>query len=144
MATWLRDKNKSPFWSNTCCLQHLQLLKPQKIILQCYYIQIEIIFFRNLIPKLDVTPPDTETLRIFVTLPMLSLFENPKLFSELHSPFSRNLISLTKPAWSVVEKWISVQTAEYLKPYVYNFKVRVLIFYNSCRKGGKVSIWLII
>jgi hypothetical protein len=78
--------------------------------------------FRNLIPKLEVNPPDKEALRVFLTLPLFGIFENPKLCSELHCPFSRNLIRLSKSAWAVTEKWISELKSDYMLPYVKNLK----------------------
>jgi E3 ubiquitin-protein ligase HERC4 len=70
-----------------------------------------------------VAPVDRETLRIFILLPLLGLFENPRLFSELHCPFSRNLIGLPEAAWKILEKWIAAQKSDYLRPFVSNFKV---------------------
>ena len=99
--------------------------------------------FRILVPKLYVSPPDTETLRIFIILPLFSLFDDPKFFSELHSPVSRNRISLTKPAWNVIEKWISLQTAEYLRPYVNNFKVCCSLSNIFCFQRSGIIIWVI-
>ncbi len=57
----------------------------------------------------DTNPPDVETLRIFITLPLFSDFKNPDRYLEIHDPFVKAFISLPKPAFGVVEKWLANQ-----------------------------------
>ena len=70
-----------------------------------------------------MAPADREGLRIFVILPLSGLFENPKLFTELHCPFGSSFIYLPENASTTLEKWISRQSADYLRPFIANFKV---------------------
>jgi E3 ubiquitin-protein ligase HERC4 len=41
------------------------------------------------LPKLEMTPPDVETLRQFVTLPLFSEFSDESLYKEVHCQYSK-------------------------------------------------------
>ena len=73
-------------------------------IAHCTFALIETNPSRNLISKLSVAPADREGLRIFVILPLSGLFENPKLFTELHCPFGSSFIYLPENASTTLEK----------------------------------------
>ncbi|XP_059098839.1 probable E3 ubiquitin-protein ligase HERC4 isoform X1 [Tigriopus californicus] len=77
---------------------------------------------QSIIPKLKQTPPDVETLRVFLTLPLFHKFDDPTMHEELQTPFANNLISLDKNPWNVIEKWISQQDKSYLKGLVQKLK----------------------
>ena len=91
------------------------------------------------IPKLSQTPPDVETLRIFLTLPMYHRFQDPVLFEELHTPFSKSLISLDKNPWGVVEKWLCQQDAQYLRPLVLNIKKVIVHILKKKARSSSTS-----
>lgn len=77
---------------------------------------------QSIIPKLKQTPPDVETLRIFLTLPLFHKFDDPTKHEDLQTPFASHLISLDKNPWNVIEKWISQQDKSYLKGLVQKLK----------------------
>jgi E3 ubiquitin-protein ligase HERC4 len=56
----------------------------------------------NLLPSLVPSPPDVETLRVYLTLPFYHEFDNPKNYSVLHNPFGRTFLSLKTEAGKIV------------------------------------------
>lgn len=74
------------------------------------------------LPKLESSPPDVETLRMFLTLPMFNEFSRVDLYKEIHAPYAKGFIALPKAAWNVVEKWLALQSAEYILPLINNYK----------------------
>lgn len=91
------------------------------------------------IPNLRMTPPDVETLRIFLTLPLYHRFQDPELFEDLHTPFAKCLISLDKNPWSVVEKWLCQQDANYFKLIVQNIKKVVILILKKKTRSSVTS-----
>ncbi len=79
-------------------------------------------FTTFIVPNLNKTPPDVETLRIFLTLPLYRRFADPTLYDELQTPFATSLISLQKNPFTVVERWISERDSAYLLWVVGNLK----------------------
>ena len=57
-----------------------------------------------LIPSLVSSPPDVETLRIYLTLPLYHQFENPKHCDKLQAPFAKKAMSLKAEASKIVGK----------------------------------------
>ncbi|KAK3591313.1 hypothetical protein CHS0354_028420 [Potamilus streckersoni] len=68
-----------------------------------------------LLPSLPNSPPDVETLRLYLILPELHLFEEPKRFSTLIVPFGKAILDLDKPASKILagkcldQKWPILQ-----------------------------------
>lgn len=58
----------------------------------------------NLLPSLVASPPDVETLRLYLTLPFYHEFDNPKNYSVLHNPFGRTFLNLKTEAGTIVGK----------------------------------------
>jgi len=75
-----------------------------------------------ILPSLAKTPPDVETLRVFLTLPLYDKFEDASLYDELQTPYCSHIIALDKNPWRVVERWLAERDAPYLRRLVGNFK----------------------
>ncbi|PSN46654.1 hypothetical protein C0J52_07077 [Blattella germanica] len=56
----------------------------------------------NLLPSLALSPPDVESLRLYLTLPLYHEFDNPKNYSVLHNPFGRTFLNLKMEAGKIV------------------------------------------
>nr|CAD7435187.1 unnamed protein product [Timema monikensis] len=56
----------------------------------------------NLIPTLVPSPPDVETLRVYVTLPLYREFDNPKHYKVLQNPFGSAVLNLKTEAARVL------------------------------------------
>ena len=51
---------------------------------------------KYVLPRLENNPPDVETLRQFITLPLFNQFSDSSLYKDVHCPFSKGFISLPK------------------------------------------------
>ena len=90
------------------------------------------------LPNLSGNPPDVETLRIYLTLPMYHKFKDVGLFDELQIPFASHLLNLHKNAFTVVEKWLAVLGRDRFRNLVLNFKalaVHILKLKRSPKNG---------
>ncbi|KAL3877452.1 hypothetical protein ACJMK2_035156 [Sinanodonta woodiana] len=79
-----------------------------------------------LIPSLPSSPPDVETLRLYLILPELHLFEEPKRFNTLIMPFGKAILDLDKPASKVLEMWWGGLSSSYFLKIVYVYKETVV------------------
>ncbi|XP_049804341.1 probable E3 ubiquitin-protein ligase HERC4 isoform X1 [Schistocerca nitens] len=59
----------------------------------------------HLLPSLSSSPPDVETLRLYLVLPFYHEFDNPKNCQRLHSPFGQALLKLKTEAGKIVGLW---------------------------------------
>ncbi|KAH3862509.1 probable E3 ubiquitin-protein ligase HERC4 [Dreissena polymorpha] len=59
----------------------------------------------SLFPSLPTSPPDVEALRLYLILPHLPMFEQPKNFRELQRPFSRAVINMDDIPSRVIDRW---------------------------------------
>jgi E3 ubiquitin-protein ligase HERC4 len=59
----------------------------------------------NLLPSLVASPPDVETLRLYLTLPFYHEFDNPKNYLVLHNPFGRTFLTLKTQAGKIVGEY---------------------------------------
>uniref|UniRef100_A0A667YA66 HECT and RLD domain containing E3 ubiquitin protein ligase 4 n=1 Tax=Myripristis murdjan TaxID=586833 RepID=A0A667YA66_9TELE len=62
---------------------------------------------KNLIPRLSISPPDIEALRLYLTLPECPLFSDPNTYVTLAIPFAKALISLKDAPLKVLGNWWS-------------------------------------
>ncbi|KAI4456139.1 ubiquitin-protein ligase e3a-related [Holotrichia oblita] len=76
----------------------------------------------DLLKKLSPSPPDVETLRIYLTLPLYHEFYNPKQHIKLHRPFVSAVLGLKTQANRVISSWWSSMTNEYFEKLVMMFK----------------------
>ena len=81
---------------------------------------------KYILPKLECNPPDVETLRQFLILPLFTEFESESLYKEVHCVYAKGFISLPKAAMNVVEKWFVAQGKDYFLSIVKNYKKAVI------------------
>ncbi|XP_053384737.1 probable E3 ubiquitin-protein ligase HERC4 isoform X2 [Mercenaria mercenaria] len=79
-----------------------------------------------LYPSLPKSPPDVEALRLYLILPYLHMFEQPKYYSTLIEPLGKSIISLEKPASRVLDLWWGSFTSPFFLRVVYVFKETVI------------------
>ncbi|XP_055373246.1 probable E3 ubiquitin-protein ligase HERC4 isoform X2 [Condylostylus longicornis] len=98
----------------------------------------------TLLNTLKPSPPDVETLRIYLILPMYHEFVNAKNCNSLHTPFSNAIGRLTSNASKVLFKWWGIVPIEYFEILVDNFKsvvVYIISFkFKPERESGKKKI----
>lgn len=82
----------------------------------------------NLIPSFAMSPPDVESLRVYLTLPLYHGFANPLNYSCLQSPFSKSVLTLKPEALRVVGMWWSAAPAHYFERLVRIYKSIVFHF----------------
>jgi E3 ubiquitin-protein ligase HERC4 len=59
----------------------------------------------NLLPSLVTSPPDVETLRLYLILPFYHEFDNPRKYSVLHNPFGHTFLNLKTEAGKIVGEY---------------------------------------
>ncbi|XP_059615438.1 probable E3 ubiquitin-protein ligase HERC4 isoform X2 [Phlebotomus argentipes] len=84
----------------------------------------------DLIQSLKAKPPDVETLRIYLILPLYHEFINSKNYSKLHTPFSQAVLRLSECPSRIVHRWWSEQSVEYFERLVECFKGVVTYILN--------------
>ena len=67
-----------------------------------FILQILLSLSSTLYPSLPKSPPDVEALRLYLILPHLHMFEQPKYYSTLIEPFGHSIINLDKQASRVL------------------------------------------
>lgn len=65
---------------------------------------------KNLIPRLSNSPPDIESLRLYLTLPESPLFCDRNNYVTIVIPFAKSIINLKEAALKVLGKTTSVAT----------------------------------
>ncbi|KAK5650940.1 hypothetical protein RI129_001969 [Pyrocoelia pectoralis] len=76
----------------------------------------------ELLGKLVPSPPDVETLRIYLSLPFYHEFNNCKQYNKLHRKFAQNVLGLQPAAQRIVGLWWSTLKSDYFERLVNNFK----------------------
>lgn len=76
----------------------------------------------ELLRSLTNTPPDVETLRIFLVLPLYHEFVNSKNYMKLHTPFCKVLLNLDKIPLKIISGWYSLTSPDYFERLVEVFK----------------------
>lgn len=76
----------------------------------------------DLLNKLSSSPPDVETLRIYLILPLYHEFNNPKQHLKLHKPFATALLRLQQPANRIIGGWWASTSHDYFERLVNIFK----------------------
>lgn len=72
----------------------------------------------SLIPSLVTSPPDVESLRVYLILPLYHGFANPSNCNILHKPFGKAILSLKSEALNIVKKWWSKTHSRYFERLV--------------------------
>lgn len=65
---------------------------------------------KNLLPRLSNSPPDIESLRLYLTLPESPLFCDRNNYVTIVIPFAKSIITLKEAALKVLGKMSSVLT----------------------------------
>ncbi|XP_034107035.1 probable E3 ubiquitin-protein ligase HERC4 isoform X1 [Drosophila albomicans] len=76
---------------------------------------------KELIGSLVASPPDAESLRIYILLPLYHEFGNSKHYKTLHVPFAHAFINLTENPYKVLKKWWTDMPLEYFEQMVNNY-----------------------
>ncbi|CAG9823178.1 unnamed protein product [Phaedon cochleariae] len=76
----------------------------------------------DLLRHLSPSPPDVETLRVYLTIPLYHEFNNPKRHSRLQKPFASAVLALKQPAVRVLSSWWGSTGCEYFERLVNAFK----------------------
>lgn len=89
--------------------------------------------------QLATSPPDVETLRIYITLPLYHEFCNPKHHEILHKPFAQSLQKLTQAAKRIIESWWNMMSVEYFERLIEMYK-NVVSFILQLQKIPKQEV----
>uniref|UniRef100_A0A1L8DT79 Putative hect e3 ubiquitin ligase n=1 Tax=Nyssomyia neivai TaxID=330878 RepID=A0A1L8DT79_9DIPT len=84
----------------------------------------------DLIQSLKAKPPDVETLRIYLILPLYHEFINSKNYPKLHTPFCQAVLRLSECPARIVHRWWSEQSIEYYERLIECFKGVVTYIVN--------------
>lgn len=76
----------------------------------------------DLLQTLIASPPDIETLRIYLILPLYHEFVNSKNYLKLHIPFSRAVLNLHLNPLKIIQIWWSTQSRDYFERLVEIYK----------------------
>ncbi|KAL4239292.1 putative E3 ubiquitin-protein ligase herc4 [Mactra antiquata] len=79
-----------------------------------------------LFASLPSSPPDVEALRLYLLLPHLPMFEEPKYYSSLIEPFGHSILKLDKQASRVLDLWWGTLAPNFFLRMVYVFKETVI------------------
>lgn len=94
----------------------------------------------DLMTSLVPSPPDVETIRIFLILPLYHEFINCKNYPKLHCPFSSAVLRLHAIPKKIVLAWWTAQSRDYFERLVENYKTVVTyILHNQFMKKPKQS-----
>ena len=78
--------------------------------------------------QLRDNPPDTESLRFYLTFPLHPAFEDPTSAREVHFHFAEKCLGLKGAAWKVMERWVTAAPSWWLQRIVTNYKLAALPF----------------
>uniref|UniRef100_A0A0K8SYD6 Putative E3 ubiquitin-protein ligase HERC4 n=1 Tax=Lygus hesperus TaxID=30085 RepID=A0A0K8SYD6_LYGHE len=80
----------------------------------------------QLLANLPESPPDVETLRLYISLPLYHEFENARHSSKLQGPFANAYLKLKTEAAKIVGSWFCMQTEDYFERLIRIYKNVVL------------------
>ncbi|KAK3089327.1 hypothetical protein FSP39_002760 [Pinctada imbricata] len=80
----------------------------------------------HLLSSLPSSPPDVEALRLYLILPELHIFDQPKYFSTLITPFGASLNNLDKAASRILDLWWGSLKSRFIARLVYVFKQTIV------------------
>lgn len=93
----------------------------------------------SLIPSFVISPPDVESLRVYLTLPLYHGFANPMNHNYLQRPFCKAVLNLKPEARRIVGLWWSIAPARYFERLVRIYKSIVLHFVKQPTADKSVS-----
>ncbi|XP_063982429.1 probable E3 ubiquitin-protein ligase HERC4 [Diachasmimorpha longicaudata] len=94
----------------------------------------------GLIPSLVASPPDVETLRIYVVLPLYHGFMEVNNGSSLQVPFAKALLSLKAEARKVVGIWWTKAPVQVFHRLIRSYKAVILSMIKDAREADNSSI----
>ncbi|XP_034237400.1 probable E3 ubiquitin-protein ligase HERC4 [Thrips palmi] len=98
---------------------------------------------QRIVPSLVSSPPDVETLRIYLTLPMYHECENPKNYEKIHIPFAKAISELKNEARKIVTMWWGAQSSDYFERLIRMYRnvvMYVLRLPSQHQKESSLSI----
>uniref|UniRef100_A0A669C5C7 HECT and RLD domain containing E3 ubiquitin protein ligase 4 n=1 Tax=Oreochromis niloticus TaxID=8128 RepID=A0A669C5C7_ORENI len=90
---------------------------------------------KNLIPRLNNSPPDIEALRLYLTLPECPLFTNRNNYVTISIPFAKSVISLKEAPLKVLGNWWSTFESPVFQRLVKLYK-EVVVYLLQMHKVG--------
>lgn len=93
----------------------------------------------SLIPSFSSSPPDIESLRVYLTVPLYHGFANPVHWNALHQPFCKAISNLKLEALKVVSSWWSKAPSYYFERLVRTHKSVVLHIIKQSKHDKNVS-----
>ncbi|XP_014190598.1 probable E3 ubiquitin-protein ligase HERC4 isoform X1 [Haplochromis burtoni] len=90
---------------------------------------------KNLIPRLNNSPPDIEALRLYLTLPECPLFTNRNNYVTISIPFAKSVISLKEAPLKVLGNWWSTFESPVFQRLVELYK-EVVVYLLQMHKVG--------
>ncbi|XP_011049375.1 PREDICTED: probable E3 ubiquitin-protein ligase HERC4 isoform X2 [Acromyrmex echinatior] len=94
----------------------------------------------SLIPSFVDSPPDVESLRVYLTLPLYHRFANLSNYSSLQTPFCKAVLKLKAEACKIVGMWWSSAPPYYFERLVRMYKSVVLHFVKQST-ADKAIMW---
>ncbi|KAL1117573.1 hypothetical protein AAG570_003888 [Ranatra chinensis] len=95
----------------------------------------------QIIQSLSPSPPDVETLRIYVTLPLYHEFDNIEHPEKLQGPFAAALLCLKKEAAKIVGNWYYSMSSEYFERLIRIYKGVVILLLKAMPVMGPNNQW---
>lgn len=102
----------------------------------------ELIFYSitdSLIPSLATSPPDIESLRVYLTLPLYHGFANPVHYNVIHKPFCKAVLGLKAEALKIMSSWWSKAPSYYFERLVRTHKSVVLHIIKQHERRENIS-----
>uniref|UniRef100_A0A8D3CRY5 HECT and RLD domain containing E3 ubiquitin protein ligase 4 n=1 Tax=Scophthalmus maximus TaxID=52904 RepID=A0A8D3CRY5_SCOMX len=94
---------------------------------------------KNLIPRLNNSPPDIEALRLYLTLPECPLFSDRNNYVTIAIPFAKSLLSLKEAPLKVLGNWWSSFEPPVFQRLVEVYK-EVVVYLLQMHKVGIPSV----
>ncbi|XP_014250141.1 probable E3 ubiquitin-protein ligase HERC4 isoform X2 [Cimex lectularius] len=85
----------------------------------------------QMLSSLPESPPDAETLRVYLALPYYHEFDNARHSSKLQGPYARAYLRLRSEAARIVEAWYLMQPEDYFDRLIQIYKNVVLLLLRS-------------
>lgn len=85
----------------------------------------------NLIPQFAESPPDVETLRIYLSLPLYHEFDNARHSAKIQGPFAAAFLNLKTEAAKIVGNWYHCAPEEYFERLIRIYKSVVIYLLRS-------------
>ncbi|KAK0090592.1 hypothetical protein PV325_010558 [Microctonus aethiopoides] len=90
----------------------------------------------GLIPSFVKSPPDVETLRIYVTLPLYHNFPQPTNYKSIQIPFAQALINLKSEARKIVGLWWCKAPIQVFHRLIRTYKAVILVLMKQSRRDN--------